>query len=137
MSSAEVTPPGPGFEQFFRYAYRPLLRDIIFAGGNLHEAEDAVCSAMVEVFQRWETIENPRAYARRAALSNLIKSRQRGLSRTRERLVTRGDVLPDHDVDAGLTTWEEQDWVLRLLKSLPRAQREVLACMVDMFSQRE
>jgi RNA polymerase sigma factor (sigma-70 family) len=137
MRSPEVTPSGSAFEQFFRDAYRPLLRDIIFIGGNPHEAEDALCSAMAEVFQRWETIENPRAYARRAAISNLIKSRQRGLSRVRQRLVTQGDVPPDHELDAGLTAWEEQEWVLLLLKSLPLAQREVLACMVDTFSPRE
>jgi RNA polymerase sigma factor (sigma-70 family) len=137
MKSPGVTPREPAFEQFFRDAYQPLLRDIMFIAGNLHEAEDAVCSAMAEVLQRWETIENPRAYARRAAISNLIKARQRGQTRIRERMIARGDVLPDHDPDAGLTAWEEQEWVLLLLKSLPQAQREVLACIVDMFPQRE
>jgi RNA polymerase sigma factor (sigma-70 family) len=137
MSSPGGTHPEQAFDRFFRIAYLPLLRDIIFVGGNQHEAEDAVCHAMAQVFERWETIENPRAYARRAAISNLIKSRQRGPGRVRERLIERGDFLPDHDLDAGLTAWEEQEWVLVLLKSLPEAQREVLACIVDEFPRRE
>jgi RNA polymerase sigma factor (sigma-70 family) len=124
-------------EEFFRAAYQPLLRDVIFAGGKPHEAEDAVSAAMVEVLKRWDTIENPQAYARRAAISSLIKDKQRGLQRTRDRLIQRGDVPLEHDLDPGLMVWEQGEWVTLLLKSLPPAQREVLACLVDMFSQQE
>jgi RNA polymerase sigma factor (sigma-70 family) len=125
------------FEDFYRSAYQPLLRDVIFAGGTLHEAEDAVSATMTVVLQRWDVIENPQAYARRAAISNLINSKQRGLPRIRERLIGRGLVPPEHDLDPGLTAWEQQEWVTLLLKSLPAAQREVLACMVDMFTGKE
>jgi hypothetical protein len=45
----------PGFEEFFRDAYRPLVRDVIFAGWNPDEAEDAVSAAMIEVLQRWDS----------------------------------------------------------------------------------
>ena len=41
---------------------------------------------MTEALQRWDVIENPRGYTRRAAISNLIKNKQRGLPRIRERL---------------------------------------------------
>ena len=92
---------------------------------------------MTEVLQRWETIENPRAYARRAAISNLIKDKQRGLQRIQKRLIQRGDVPLEHDLDPGLIVWEQREWVTLLLKSLPPAQREVLACMVDMFTPQE
>ena len=125
------------FEEFYRDSYRSLLRDVIFAGGSPHEAEDALSAAMIEVLQRWNVIENPRAYARRAAISNLIKNKQRGLSRIRGRLIERGDVRSHGEGDVGLTAWEEQEWVTQLLKSLPPAQREVLACMVDEFTRQE
>ena len=125
------------FEDFYRDAYQPLLRDVIFAGGTLHEAEDAVSAAMTEALQRWDAIENPRGYTRRAAISNLIKNKQRGLPRIRERLISRGFVPLDNDLDPGLTAWEQQEWVTLLLNSLPLAQREVVACMVDMFTQKE
>jgi RNA polymerase sigma factor (sigma-70 family) len=125
------------FGEFFRDAYQPLLRDVIFAGGQPHEAEDAVSAAMVEVLQRWDTVQNPRAYARRTAINNMIKSRQRGLQRIAERLIQRGEVPPEGDEDPGLLVWEQQEWVTLLLKSLPEAQRQVLACMVDMLTPQE
>jgi RNA polymerase sigma factor (sigma-70 family) len=125
------------FEDLFRDAYQPLLRDAIFAGGNPHEAEDAVSAALEEVLRRWDRIENPRAYARRATISNLIKNRQRGQQRIRERMIQRGDYPLERDLDPGLTVWEGQEWVMQLLASLPAAQREVLACVVDMFPRKE
>ena len=127
----------PTFEEFFRDAYKPLVRDVIFAGWDPDEAEDAVSAAMIEVLQRWDSVHNPRAYVRRAAISNAIKDRERGLKRIRERLIQRGDVPPEHDLDPGLMVWEQQEWVRLLLQSLPPAQQEVLACMVDMFTQQE
>lgn len=137
MSRQKTPPPAPAFEQFFREAYTPLMRDALFAGGSWHEAEDAVAAAMTEVLQRWDKIVNPRAWARRAVISNLIKNEQRGLRRIRERLIQRGAVRPEHDLDPGLVVWEQQEWVMLLLKSLPPAQREVLACMVDMLKPHE
>jgi RNA polymerase sigma factor (sigma-70 family) len=125
------------FGEFFRDAYQPLVRDVIFAGGHPDEAEDAVSAAMVEVLRRWDTIANPRAYARRTAINNMIKSRQRGLPRISERLIQRGDVPAEGALDPGLLVWEQQEWVTLLLKSLPEAQRQVLACMVDMLTAQE
>jgi RNA polymerase sigma factor (sigma-70 family) len=125
------------FEELFRDAYQALLRDAIFAGGSLHEAEGAVSAALEEVLRQWDRIDNPRAYARRATISLLIENKERGQERIRDRIVQRGEYLTEHDLDPGLTVWEEREWVMQLLESLPAAQREVLACMVDMFSRKE
>lgn len=125
------------FEEFYRSSYRPLLRDVIVAGGNPHEAEDALSAAMVEVIQRWDKITNPHAYARRAAISNLIKNKHKRLSRIRDRLIEHGAVPDAQEQDLALTAWEDQEWVTQLLKSLPSAQREVLACMIDEFTRQE
>lgn len=129
--------PADAFEELFRSAYQPLLRDAIFAGGNPQEAEDAVSAALAEVFQRWDSIDNPRAYARRATISILIKNKQRGQQRLRERLIQRGEVPAEQDLDPGLAVWEQQEWVIQLLESLTPAQREVLACVIDMFTRQE
>jgi RNA polymerase sigma-70 factor (ECF subfamily) len=137
VSGQEASLPGLTFGEFFRDAYQPLVRDVIFAGATPEEAEDAVAAAMVEVFRRWDAIASPSAYARRAAINKMIKGRQRGLSRISERLIERGDVAADGDLDPGLVVWEQQEWVTLLLKSLPPAQREVLACVVDMFTPQE
>jgi DNA-directed RNA polymerase specialized sigma24 family protein len=116
VSRQKALPP-EGFCDFFRTSYRPLVRDVIFAGGHQDEAEDAVSAAMIEVLERWDTIEYPQAYARRAAINYAIKNRQRGLLRITERLVERGDVPLEGDLDPGLLVWEQQEWVTLLLKS--------------------
>jgi RNA polymerase sigma-70 factor (ECF subfamily) len=138
MIGQKATRPVSDFGEFFRTAYQPLVGQvIIFAGGNLDEAQDAVSDAMTEILQRWDEIRNPRAYAYRAAVSNLIKYKQRGLARIRERQIERGAVAPGQDLDSDPTVWEQQEWVKMLLNSLPSAQREVLACTFDMFTPRE
>jgi RNA polymerase sigma factor (sigma-70 family) len=124
-------------EEFYLSSYRPLVRDVIFAGAQHDEAQDAVSAAMVEVLERWDTIENPLAYARRAAINHAIRTRQRGMSRITGRLVERGDVRREGDLDPGLLVWEQQEWVTLLLKSLPAAQREVLAFVMDEFRPQE
>lgn len=125
------------FEELFRDAYQALLRDAIFAGGDPAEAEDAVSAALEEVLRRWDRIDNPRAYARKATISILIKNKERGQQRLRDRIIQRGQYPTEQDTDPGLTVWEEQEWVMQLLESLPPAQREVLACMVDLFPRKE
>jgi RNA polymerase sigma factor (sigma-70 family) len=136
VTSRTALPPD-GFCDFFRTWYRPLVRDVIFAGGHHDEAEDAVSVAMTEVFQRWDTIENPQAYARRVAINYAIRNRQRGLLRITERLVERGDVPLEGDLDPGLLIWEQREWVTLLLKSLSPAERQVLAFVVDAFRPAE
>ena len=125
------------FEELFRDAYQALLRDAILAGGDPAEAEDAVSAALEEVLRRWDRIDNPRAYARKATISILIKNKERGQQRLRDRIIQRGQYPTEQDTDHGLTVWEEQEWVMQLLESLPPAQREVLACMVDLFPRKE
>jgi RNA polymerase sigma factor (sigma-70 family) len=118
------------FETFFRSFYQRLLSAVIFAGGELHEAEDALESAMIEAFVKWDSITYPQAYVRVAAIHNLIKEKER----TRKEVPT----LPDDDGAApnhvtGQEIWEQEEWVISVLASLPPAQREILACMVDEF----
>jgi RNA polymerase sigma factor (sigma-70 family) len=137
MKRQEPAASKQNFEEFYRSSYRLLLRDVIVAGGSPHEAEDALAAAMVEVIQRWDRISNPRAYARRAGISNLIKNRQRGLPRLRDRLIERGAVPAPQEPDLALTAWEDREWVTQLLSSLPPAQQEVLACVVDEFKPKE
>jgi hypothetical protein len=63
MTGPHAPLPAADFAEFFRVAYQPLVRDVIFAGWNLPEAEDAVSTAMAAVLQHWDKIDNPRAYA--------------------------------------------------------------------------
>jgi RNA polymerase sigma factor (sigma-70 family) len=130
---------GPGeatFEDFYRAAYRGLLKIAIYAGGSLAEAEDAVSAAMEDVLQRWADIRHPRAYARQAVVSHLVRERTRGLDRVRRRQAQLVPAIGD-GADAGPAIWEDRQWVLQLLARLPPAQREVMALVVDGFTARE
>ncbi len=106
------------------------------AGATLQEAEDAVGAALADIAQRWYEIDKPFAYARRAVLSNLIKEKINS-RRLQQRLCERGHAVPEADPDTSMTVWEDQEWVDHLLGSLPPAQREVMAHIVEGLSRKE
>jgi RNA polymerase sigma factor (sigma-70 family) len=125
------------FEQFYRDCFASLLRDVLFMGGHRQEAEDALSAAMLSTWENWDRIENPHAYARKAALNHLIKARQRGQWRIRARMIARGAITFGAVPVPGTVIWEQQQWVTELLASLPPAQRQVLACAIDAITPQE
>jgi RNA polymerase sigma factor (sigma-70 family) len=131
--------PGPaaplGFEDFFRSAYRKLVACVMYLGATKDEAEDAVAASMTEVLRRWEEIGDPLAYARTATRSNFIKEKTRS-DRLIRRLIERGEIACGYQ-DAGLTVWEDGQWVKQLLDSLPQAQREAITGFMDEYSHVE
>jgi RNA polymerase sigma-70 factor (ECF subfamily) len=133
MAEAMATPQGDpqtGFESFYRCNYRFLVKVVLTAGATLDEAYEAVDQTMEEVLRRWSELDHPRAYARRAVLSNFIKTR----SRDRQRLVRTlqgGHLSPELRDDHELNVWEDEQWVAQLLAQLPPTQREVMRCLVD------
>jgi DNA-directed RNA polymerase specialized sigma24 family protein len=111
------------FESFFRADYLEALRIVLYVGATMQEAEDAVQIAMEEAPAGPGWIANRSAYARRAAVSNFLKEKARGLDRIRGRL-ERADAGRSAGADHGLTVWEDGQWVKQLLESLPAAQRK-------------
>jgi RNA polymerase sigma factor (sigma-70 family) len=134
-----MTMPGravpPGFEDFFRGAYRKLVACVMYLGATKVEAEDAVAASMAEVLRRWEEISDPLAYARRATQSNFLKEKTRP-ARLISRLIERGEVACGYQ-DAALTVWEDSQWVKQLLDPLPPAQREAITGFMDGYSHAE
>lgn len=129
--------PSAEFITFFRAEYRPLLVTVMSVGATLVEADEAAASAMEEVLRRWNQIDAPLAYAKRAALSHFFKEKERGLDRVRQRLKDGAEARRGGVDDAGLTVWEDRQWVMQILSSVPSAQREVLALVVDGFTPAE
>jgi hypothetical protein len=78
--------PPPDFAAFFRAEYRTLMAVVMSVGATFGEADEAAEAAMEEVFRRWDQIDAPLAYGKKAALSNFYKEKERGLDRTRGRL---------------------------------------------------
>jgi RNA polymerase sigma factor (sigma-70 family) len=125
----------PGFEDFFRSAYRKLVACVMYLGATKDEAEDAVAASMAEVLRRWAEISDPLAYARTATRSNFIMEKSRP-GRLISRLVERGEVAYEYQ-DAGLTVWEDSQWVKQLLDTLSPAQREAMTGFMDEYSHAE
>lgn len=125
------------FEAFYLKEYRRLVKFALYLNASRHDAEDAVGDAMADAFRRWAEISDPAAWARQAVKNYVIKSKTRGLTRVRERLRERGEGRDESREDARLTVWEDREWVVQLLGSLPSAQREVMALVVDELTPTE
>ncbi len=130
------TPPD-GFADFFREHYRDLLKVAMYAGATMHEADEATAAVMKEILRRWDEVDDPLAYARRAVVSNFVKEKTRGLDRVRRRQVERGAGTVAGREDRSLTVWEDREWVMQMLRSLPPGQRDVMAFIVDGFTSTE
>lgn len=123
-------------DKFFRMHYTQLLALAMYMGATREEADDAIESAMIYMLNKWDKIRKPYAYARKAVVHELIKQRTR--SRRFAPLPDEGDDqlgARDHDLgqDERLTVWEDRQWVMGLLNSLPPRQQEVMALIVDEF----
>ena len=138
MDTADFPPGRPGFEDFFRASFRELVKTAMYAGAAWEEAEDAASATLTEMLGRWEEIRNPRSYARRAVVHNFIKDRTRKPDRIARRMIERTEVRAGEAAGGSqLTAWEDDEWVMELLRYLPSAQREVMALVVDGFSHAE
>ncbi|OLE27776.1 MAG: hypothetical protein AUG44_09310 [Actinobacteria bacterium 13_1_20CM_3_71_11] len=129
--------PAQGFAVFFKASYRELVKAAMYAGATRHQADEAAAAATREVLRRWDELDNPLAYARRAVISNFIKEKTRDLERDRRRQLERNAGTSEGREDPGLTVWENREWVLQMLRSLPAGQRDVMAFIVDGFTPTE
>jgi RNA polymerase sigma-70 factor (ECF subfamily) len=129
------------FEEFFREMFRKLAATAFSLGGiTFEEANDAAEMALKEVWEKWQTLDTPHAWAYKAAVSNVlkIKRKQANDARALQHQVHRGDFQPEAYEDPGLAELEYRQWVMSLLDSLPKAQREAVAlCLVDELSPAE
>jgi RNA polymerase sigma factor (sigma-70 family) len=121
----------PGFVEFYKAHYRDLIKDAMYMGATLPQAEDAVQKTLEEMLRRWPVLGEPLAYSRKATVHNLIKEKTRGPQRVARRLAEKGHWSRQEGAeDPGLTVWEDSQWVDQVLGRLPRAQREVMECIV-------
>lgn len=107
--------PALGFEEAYREHRLALLRLAYLMSGSHDESEDVVQSVFTSAHERWDRIESPLAYLKRAVV-NAVKDGQRRrlrlLARTPERPLF---VLPP-----------EIDEMWAQMARLPRVQRAVV-----------
>lgn len=74
--TTEKQPPAPGFEETYRDHRVALLRLAYLMSGSHHDSEDVVQTVFTTAHGRWDQIENPLPYLKRAVV-NLVKGGQR------------------------------------------------------------
>lgn len=107
--------PTLGFEETYRLHRLALLRLAYLMSGSHDVSEDVVQSVFTSAHDRWDQIENPLPYLRRAVV-NRIKDGQRRRLRVLARSVERPPVALPPEVDE---TWAQ-------IARLPWVQRAVI-----------
>lgn len=137
VAAERCAPATPDFEAFHRENYRELLRQAMYAGADEHQADEAAAEAMAQVFKSWPRLtEHPLAWARKAVVTNFLKSKQRDQERIRRQkrdyISTRAR-RGDEDIE----TYGEQQWVDGQLAQLSAEQREVMRRVVEGYTPTE
>jgi RNA polymerase sigma-70 factor (ECF subfamily) len=129
----EVAEAEASFEVFFEGTHLRLFGALCLVTGNRHEAEEIMQDAYLKLWERWDRVrsmENPRGFLFQTAM-NVFRSRFR-----RAKLGLRRRLLLAPDVD-DLTEVEDRDEVVRILRTLPPAERAsiVLTTMFGFSSE--
>ncbi|MBV1848755.1 SigE family RNA polymerase sigma factor [Catellatospora tritici] len=109
------------FREFVRLRYGDLLRTAYLLTGSLHAAEDLVQSVLLKAYQRWNRLDEPMPYLRRALVNQRISLWRRIGSRE---LLTGN--LPERGRSDGSQAFAERDELLAALATLPVRMRAVL-----------
>lgn len=64
---------GMSFDALYRSAYADMVRLAWLLVGSRAVAEEVVQDAFLAVHQRWETIDNPGGYLRRAVVNTRVR----------------------------------------------------------------
>jgi RNA polymerase sigma factor (sigma-70 family) len=129
--SATSTPQAE-WEACYRAEMPQLIRYLMkcFGESDMRDSADAAQSAFAELFAKWSTVDNPRAWLRTVAFRQMLRQpAEYPLDAHSE-----PSVLP---ASALLELREQEQQVLGALRRLPLAQRQVMALVYDQFSYRE
>jgi len=123
--------PNVGFEEAYREHRMALLRLAYLVAGSHEVSEDVVQSAFTSAHERWDQIENPLPYLKKAVV-NLVKDGQRRHLRRRPKTVDRPPVVLPHEVDETWTKIAHLPWVQRAVIVLHYYEDLPLAEVADL-----
>lgn len=110
------------FDRFYDREHQAILALAYVMTGDRHQAQDLTQDAFVAAFQKWESIDSPRAWIR-TVVANRSKSWLRRRYREAKALVRADRPSPGTPVEMGAETAEFWDSV----RSLPQRQAQTLA----------
>jgi len=114
------------FEAVFRHRFIPLVGFLIAAGAGRHDAEDAVQSALVQLAQKWETVDHPAPWARTTAWRIWMKAKSKETAVSSDPADLPQVAYRDPSPDIA-----EQLDLVQLLQRLSAMQRTVMAFAID------
>jgi RNA polymerase sigma-70 factor (sigma-E family) len=109
-----------GFAQFVAVRYAELLRTAYLLTGSPHAAEDLLQSCLLKVMPRWDEIEDPVSYLRRA----MVNQRTSRWRRLRRELLS--ERIPDTVVPDPAGGLADRTTLLAGLAGLPERMRAVV-----------
>jgi RNA polymerase sigma factor (sigma-70 family) len=112
----EVSSGSAQIEEVYRSLLGPLVRLAYLLVGDREDARDIVQAAFASASRRWDTIDDPRAYLRRAVLNRANDLHRTAFRRAKHPLPIAGDHTGEPELDG----------VWRFVQSLPTAQRTVI-----------
>jgi RNA polymerase sigma factor (sigma-70 family) len=101
-----------------------------FGESDMRDAADAAQSAFVELFAQWHAVSSPRAWLRTVAFRQMLR-RPAGYP------LDEHSEAPVLSAPAILEIREQELQVLKALRQLPPAQRQVMALIYDQFTYQE
>ena len=116
-----------GFASFFHERFSRTVVLLIALGASRADAEDAAQEAMIRAWQKWDSIDSPRAWVWTVAYRAYLR-RARARDHHAESL-DESACEPAAQPDLGTSASEQQ--VLRMLRALPPGQRVIAACFYD------
>ncbi|MER6974995.1 sigma-70 family RNA polymerase sigma factor [Nocardioides sp. NPDC000445] len=126
--------PNVGFEEAYREYRMTLLRLAYLVSGSHEMSEDVVQSAFTSAHERWDQIENPSRYLKKAVV-NLVKDAQRRQFRLRAKAVDRPLVTLPPDVDETWTQIAQLPWTQRAVVVLHYYEDLPLAEIADILNR--
>lgn len=100
MTRPSVPAQRPAFEAFYRDAYPEAVRYAHVLSGSDSGSEDIAQDAFIAMHRRWDTVDNPPAYLRRAITNGVamqFRSKERRTARERTHGAT--DIAANNDYD--------------------------------------
>ncbi|NGN94409.1 sigma-70 family RNA polymerase sigma factor [Nocardioides sp. KC13] len=132
--TTEGPAPKVGFEETYREHRIALLRLAYLMSGSHEVSEDVVQSVFTSAHERWDQIETPLPYLKRAVV-NLVKDGQRRHLRRLARPAERPPVALPQEVDETWTQIARLPWVQRAVVVLHYYEDLPLAEIADILDR--
>lgn len=122
---------GKAFSAFYRATVRSLVGFLVNQGAGVHVAADIAQDTMLSAYERWDTIDQPRAWVHTVASRALLRRIASCEEQPVEQVPEPTSLLAGPDT---IAAWEARHDLLPLLRSLPPRQRQVLAWALSGFT---